>query len=514
MRLAPNLLESLAFEIAHMSQTPTVVLFFNDWKVYPHGVNAGGGESATMALGRSIARLGYRVIACANLPEGETRKDGVEFWNFGGAYELHSIERRLREIGPYHCLCATLVHPLLHLREQENCLSRILINHAPSAHGSGLEPATVMSLVDYMICVSHAQRSLILKRGIDGDKLVVVRNGFDEAVFPYAGPENRDWDQLIFIGRVEAAKGIHVLTQAFGELKREFPSLKLDVFGDESYWPEFTSRKQELLAKFPGLTFNGKVPQRQLSERLRTAGLLVFPSLTFETAGLAVVDAQASGCPVVAFGVGGVPEYLVEGKLGEVMYDKTPEALRDCIATLLRNRDRLREMSRLGATLGRERPWSKVAEEVLMYAERAAAWRTGSIRSILPESLQRIGKASGIAVEKLLEDHEFAAFPHIFSDGDLSRALTLPHREAWPHLVRGIRLEKSGSVDQAIEAYKNAASSSAGDDWQAFFRLALVHADRQELLEASRCAQEVLARSPQFPFRSQLEQLISMARSS
>ena len=149
-----------------------------------------------------------------------------------------------------------------------------------------------------------------------------------------------------------------------------------------------------------------------------------------------------------------------------------------------------------------------------MYAERAAAWRTGSIRSILPESLQRIGTASGIAVEKLLEDHEFAAFPHIFSDGDLSRALTLPQREAWPHLVRGIRLEKSGSVDQAIESYRAAASSSAMDDWQAFFRLALLHADRQELVEASRCAAEVLARSPHFPFRSQLEQLISIARSS
>ncbi len=227
-----------------------------------------------------------------------------------------------------------------------------------------------------------------------------------------------------------------------------------------------------------------------------------------------MVDAQASGCPVVAFGVGGVPEYLVEGTLGELLYDKTPEALRDCVTALLRNPERMRQMSRLGATAGRERPWSKVAEEVLSYAERAAAWRSGSIRSILPESLQRIGAASGIAVEKLLEDHEFAAFPHIFSDGDLSRALSLPQKEAWPHLVRGIRFEKSGSLDQAIDAYKDAASSSASDDWQAFFRLALVYADRHELAEASQCAKEVLARAPQFPFRSQLEQLISLARPS
>lgn len=497
-----------------MAQKPAIVVFFNDWKVYPHGVNAGGGESATMALARAIAANGYRVIACANLPEGECRRDGIEFWDFGSSYAIHLIEKRLREVGPYYCLCATLVHPLLQLREHPHCLARILINHAPSAHSSGLEPTTVMELIDYMACVSFAQRSLIVNKKIDADKVVVVQNGFDPEVFQYAGPEERDWNQLIFIGRIEVPKGVHVLLDVFGELKREFSDLKLSVFGDESYWPEFSSRKNELMERFPGLRFHGKVPQRELAMHLRKAGMLVFPSMSFESAGLAVVDAQASGCPVVAYGVGGVPEYLVDGKLGTVVFDKSPTGLKTAIEALLRDRRRLESMSRAGESLGRSRPWAKVAEELLIYADRAAAWRSGDIYRVLPESVQRIAETKGVPVETLLQDHEFVAFPYIFSEHDLNRALTSVSERAWPLLVKGIRLEKEGSQERAIEAYTAAATRSTGEDWQAFFRLALLHAERQEIRLASTCAREVLERAPEFPLRGQLERLISVAGAS
>lgn len=495
-----------------MAARPAVVMFFNDWKVHPHGVNAGGGESATMALARAIARSGYRVIACANLPDGECSKDGIEFWNFGAAYALHTIEPRLREIGPYYCLCATLVHPLLHLREHPHCLARIVINHAPSSHASGLEPATVLELIDYMVCVSYAQRSLMVRGETDADKLVVVPNGFDPDVFEYSGPEDRDWEQLIFIGRLEVPKGIHVLVHVFGELKREFPHLKLSVFGDENYWPEFVSRKREFMERFPGLHFHGKVPQPELARHLRKAGLLVFPSLTFESAGLAVVDAQASGCPVVAYGVGGVPEYLIDGKLGQVVYDKTPEALRDAIALMLRDRQRLQQMSRAALTLGRARPWSVVASEVLSYAESCSRSRSSETQLALPPSVQRMSSWQGVPVEVLLEDHECVALAHTLSDSDLHRALTTIPQLSWPLLIKALRLEKTGSLDQAVEVYRAAASKSAPYDWQPFFRLALLHAERREASDASTCAQEVLKRAPNFPLRSQLETLISVTR--
>lgn len=499
------------------SSRPTVVIFFNDWQVYPSGVNAGGGESATMALARAMARQGHRVIACANLADGqECALDGVEFWNFGPTYALNEIERRLRNIGPYYCFAATLAHPFLVLRDHEHCLARVIINHSPSPYASGLEPSTVMELIDYVICVSQAQKDLILSVNdtIDPTRMPVVRNGFDPDIFSYAGPEERDWNQIVYIGRLEQAKGIHLLLATFGELKKVLPNLKLSVFGSEGYWPDFSARKQEFVERFPGLIFHGKVPQRELAAHLRRAGLLVFPSVCFESAGLAVVDAQASGCPVVAFNVGGVSEYLKDQQLGMLIKQPGPEALYSPMRALLENPRHLAAMSQRCGTLGRERPWSVVAQETIAVAELAAsrsiAWKSGDIKPLLPESVQRISDCKNVAIETLFIDHDSVASPCEFSDYDLQRALTREGFRAWPHLIKGIRLEKAGSVDRAAAEYAIAASNAEQEDWQAYFRLTALCADMHDASQASRYAREVLTRAPHFPLRKQLEQLIAV----
>lgn len=495
-----------------MQIKPAVVLFFNDWAVYPKGVNAGGGESATMALARAIKGLGYRVIACAHLPGGECVQDGIEFWNFGPEYDLQRIAKRLEGLSAYHCIAATLAHPFLHIRNQAHCLSRILINHSPAVVSSGIEPTTVLYSIDYMLCVSDIQRSILVSRKVDAEKIKVVRNGFDPEIFTYAGPEGRDWNQLLFIGRVDAPKGVHILIQVFGELQREFPNLKLSIFGDDSVWPEFTSHKHDLMQRLPGLKFHGKVPQAEIAKQLQQAGLLVFPSLTFETAGLAVVDAQASGCPVVANAVGGVPEYLVEKELGELVYDKSPAALREAIAQLLRDRPRLVKMSQSAKILGRTRTWHVVAQEVMAWAERAAAVRHERVQEKLPTVITQIKNAQSATVRDVLLAHEVAARDREFSDSDLQKALQVHPQEAWPHLIEGFRREESGEIAKAIESYQRAAEHSAPGDWQAFFRLALVHAERKELPLACGYAEKIIEQYPGFALRGELEQLIACTK--
>lgn len=490
------------------STKPTVVIFFNDWKVFPNGVNSGGGESATLALARRIAGLGYRVIACANLPSGDTEAHGIEFWSFGGDYGLHRIEKRLRDIGPYYCLCATLAHPLLFVREHQNCLARIIINHSSGSHPSGLEPKTINEFVDYILCVSSWQCRLLKATGASNETLAVVRNGFEADLFPYAGPEGRDWNQLVFIGRVEPPKGIHVLVQVFGMLKQEFPDLKLSVFGDEERWPEFMSKKEEFVARFPGLKFHGKVTQARISEELRRAGLLVFPSISRESAGLAVVEAQASGCPVIAFDCGGVLDYLAPS-VGQIIDEITPEALRDGIARMLRDRAGMIARSK-AAEHERGRTWDVVAREVMSYCEMAVSRRDSRDIALLPESVRRVEKVQGIAPETLLLDHEALLDGGTFPEWELEKILSGSSCAAWPYLIRGLRLEQRGDLGAAIEAYRAAAARTDAGDWQPFFRLALLHADRREIAEASRCARTVLERAPTFPLRDHLERIVSL----
>ena len=492
----------------------TVVIFFNDWPVYPQGVNAGGGESATMALARAMRKQGYRVIACANLPEGEGTFHDIEFWDFGSGYDLSKIEIRLRELPSYHCLCATLVHPLLLIKNHKQCLSRIVINHAPSIRASGLEPVTMMNIIDRMVCVSHAQRALLMHPTIDSSKIIVVKNGFDPDIFQYAGPENRDWNQLVYIGRVEPSKGIHILLQAYAWLQREFPDLKLSVFGDEQYWPDLLKQKQTLLKNLPGLTFHGKRPQRELATHLQRAGLLVFPSISFESAGLAVVDAQASGCPAIGFGIGGVPEYLVDGVLGKVVYDRSADALLNGIQNLLRDRTTLQNMSQRAEVVGRARPWTVVAREIADLFEEVASKRVSHSKGQsedMPFAIKRIQKFSQNSVVDVLEAHEMISSRELVPDSLVESFLAREPQEAWVPLIQGIREEKSGALKEATDYYTRAARLCESTDWQPFFRLAVLHAEQGQAPVAAQYAKQVLTKQPDFQFRSELEKLIELA---
>lgn len=466
-----------------------------------------------MALARSFVSLGHRVICCANLPNGECRHAEIEFWNFGAEYEIHRIAERLSTIGPFHCLAATLVHPFLFLRQMPNCLSRIVINHSPSAMASGLEPVTVMTLIDCMVAVSQAQRSLLLIRGTDPEKVVVVKNGFDPDIFGYSGPEGRDFQELIFIGRIEAPKGIHILVDVFARLKAEFPQLKLSVFGDESYWPEFILQKPALERQLPGLRFRGKVPQSELASHLRRAGLLVFPSISFESAGLAVVDAQASGCPAVGFAVGGVPEYLLDGSCGRVVREISAEALHRTLAELLRTPEKLRDMSRNCESLGRKHSWSRAAAEILAIAENAHSRRKpSSAAAAEDQSLIRTRAFQGVDPQQLLQDHERIMNGVAASDDEIARRAADHGSKAAALLWRGLRQESQKRYREAADIYREAVRFAAADDWQPFFRLALLHAESSELRPAADAAAEVLARCPQFFLRDKLEQLIALSK--
>lgn len=491
----------------------SIVLFLNDWPVRPSGANSGGGEVATVALANAFRACGRNVHVFGNLPEGECQVGGVNYHNFGCEYGLKSATAKLRSIGPYHCFAATLVHPFLFMMDDPNCLSRIVINHSPSIVSSGLEPATVMQLADYMVCVSEAQRTILLSRGgVSPDRIRVVKNGFSPELFTYHGPEGRRWRRLIYTGRLEPAKGIHNLIEAFTALKQEFPDLELFVFGDESYWPDLAARRADLESTWSGLKFFGKVPQSRLAEELRSAGLLVFPSVSFESAGLAVIDAQASGCPVVGTKVGGVPEYLAHERCGLLVPSLSVQSLFTTLQSLLRAPERLAEMSRNCLEYGRSHSWVDAASQLLDIATAAARSRTKEIAEIPAGPLQRTARAKGETYERLLEDHDIIANGTVVGDGDIDRLLSLFPEMSAAYLWKGLRSEFRGEKDAAKTYYLKSQRLSGAEDWQALFRLVLMSAEASALPDAAEFAQQIIQNHPAFPMRAALEQLVQMDR--
>jgi tetratricopeptide (TPR) repeat protein len=109
----------------------------------------------------------------------------------------------------------------------------------------------------------------------------------------------------------------------------------------------------------------------------------------------------------------------------------------------------------------------------------------------------------------LLQEHEVLAAMH-----DETRAVVDKHIARFPqysqlYLWRGLHNEQRGHWRQALRDFSVAAKLAAANDWQPWFRLALLNAERNDLESASTAARITIERSPKIPMREQLEFLVS-----
>jgi glycosyltransferase involved in cell wall biosynthesis len=121
-------------------------------------------------------------------------------------------------------------------------------------------------------------------------------------------------DYFVTIARLVSHKRVDLLVDAFNRL-----GLPLVVIGDG---PE--RRKLERRAN-QNIRFLGFQPDCIVDDLLNRARAYICPGL--EDFGIAMVEAQAAGCPVIAFGEGGSLEILVDGQTGLFFNESTPESL-------------------------------------------------------------------------------------------------------------------------------------------------------------------------------------------
>lgn len=350
----------------------TFLIFANDLPLKPSGIRPGGGEVATVNLAFALAELGHRVVLACVLEGAETTVNGVEFWDLGESYDVKSAVTRARELGEYHVVAATLSFGLFVAKHEPGVRSRIFIWHAATASFMGLSPRTASLAVDRLVCVSESQRRFMVESGSDPMRTVVVRNGVDRRIFNHDPAVPRDFNKLLFTGVLIYEKGIHVLLSAFAELKREFPSVTLDIVGRKGGWKTIDDQIDEIERSIPGVKFHGLKPHEEVAGFMRRAGLLIMPSLIPETAGLVLLEAQSCGCPVLCFDLGGMPEMMRDGVTGGVVKELSPEGLVKGIGALLRSPDKLAEYSRNAPEFAKQFSWERTASEIYALAESLA----------------------------------------------------------------------------------------------------------------------------------------------
>jgi glycosyltransferase involved in cell wall biosynthesis len=199
--------------------------------------------------------------------------------------------------------------------------------------------------VDRVVCVSNDGRELCERDGIDPRAIQTLPNGIDLERFPYAGPCADA--PAVFVGRLCPEKDVATLLAALPAVIARRPQFRLRIAGAGPCAAEL-KRLAAALNVDRHVSFLGEVAD--IPALLRDSSVFVLPSLT-EGMPLTVLEAMASGLPVVATDVGGIPEAVADGVSGFLVPPRNPAAL---ASALLRASGSASIVRRLGLA-GRER---------------------------------------------------------------------------------------------------------------------------------------------------------------
>ena len=163
------------------------------------------------------------------------------------------------------------------------------------------------------------------------EEAVVIRNGIDHTLFPFASMTPGRWRTWGFCGRISADKGVALALDLFAHAAANRPDMRFLLAGDMSTGHGAEIRKK--IGSNPVLsrqvTILGRVPRERLAtDFYHQVGVLLFTSLWDEPFALTVVEAMACGTLVVATATGGTPEIVNEETGYLISHDETGRAMR------------------------------------------------------------------------------------------------------------------------------------------------------------------------------------------
>ena len=198
------------------------------------------------------------------------------------------------------------------------------------------------------IAVSDFMRAGLIELGFPPDRIVRHYIGVDTEMF--RPPRSSSVEHvLLFVGRLSEEKGCIDAANVAAVASREFPDIRFVVIGDGPERQSVTDFAAKAGLRCDMLGFRSRT---EVAKWMQRATLVLGPSKANrgqrEALGLAYVEAQACGTPVVAYRSGGVAEAVVHGVTGLLGRESDQAELADHVLTLLRD-DGLRErMGRAG----------------------------------------------------------------------------------------------------------------------------------------------------------------------
>lgn len=228
----------------------------------------------------------------------------------------------------------------------------------------------IIKKIDGIIVVSNTARSY-LPKDIDAE-IATIPNGVDLTRF---SPSNRPIEKfkdgkfnILFVGRFDRRKGVKYLLQAFKFLRERYENIRLILVGSGalSYWYKMRALAEDI----PDVEFIGEVSDKELPRYYATCDIFCSPATHGESFGIVLLEAMATGKPVVAYANSGYKEVLVGKGAQFLAPPRDISALAEKLETLILDKNLRKEMGQWGLKDAQKYSWDSVGEQVLQFYEK------------------------------------------------------------------------------------------------------------------------------------------------
>jgi glycosyltransferase involved in cell wall biosynthesis len=232
-----------------------------------------------------------------------------------------------------------------------------------------------LASVDSLIATSQSEVLALKNLGLKHSKVYWVPNGVNTQQFKKHEPAQMVLHKygipsskrvVLCVSRISRNKGLHNLIPAAYELKKKVDDLLILIVGPSSD-TKYKSSLVNMAANMGAsdiVRFAEGVSDDDLASLYNRANLFVLPSEQ-ETLPLVVLEAMASGCPVIATSVGGIPEIIGSRKNGLLIKPGSSEEIVKGIQMLLNDDNLRRRMCEQGKKTAGEYSWDKIAGRIL-----------------------------------------------------------------------------------------------------------------------------------------------------
>jgi len=230
----------------------------------------------------------------------------------------------------------------------------------------------LLKKTDYIIADSKATKNDIKKLfKINDAKIKVIYNGVDDSFYLSKLVNSEILDKynlsssfILYVGRFDPYKNILGLIKSYHSLNQDIKNkYKLILGGDTKspYYPQVKNLIQKLNLK-ENILFTGYISQKDLPAIYKTSSLFVFPSF-YEGFGLPVLEAMASGTPVITSNTSSLPE--VADYAAFLVDPKNTKEITKAMEEILTNNKLKNELILKGQDQSKKFTWQKSAEKLI-----------------------------------------------------------------------------------------------------------------------------------------------------